>query len=83
MPSLPTIDELLRLQRAYYEVISTWKRRPWGVIGLNLQNPTSHDSNHAYADTRLTPDLLPAILNEVVVAPMTHGPRAPSCATVL
>jgi len=65
VPSLPTIDQLMRLQRAYYEAISTWERRPWGMIGLNLDNPTSHDSNHAYADTRLTPAQLPEVLNDV------------------
>jgi ribosomal protein S18 acetylase RimI-like enzyme len=65
MLSLPTIEELLTRERAYYEVLSECARRQWGVIGLDANNPSSPHSNHAYADVRLTPDQLPAVLNEV------------------
>jgi hypothetical protein len=55
----------LALQRSYFEAISTWERRPWGVIGLNTDNPYSHDSNHAYISRRIDADTLGEILTEV------------------
>lgn len=65
MHALPELDYLLRLQRSYYEAISTWEPRPWGVIGLNTANPHSHDSNHAYISRRLDADAFAAVLAEV------------------
>jgi len=65
MQALPELDYLLRLQRSYYEAISTWEPRPWGVIGLNTANPHSHDSNHAYISRRLDADAFGTILAEV------------------
>lgn len=65
MQALPELDHLLRLQRSYYEAISTWEPRPWGVIGLNTANPHSHDSNHAYISRRLDADAFGTILAEV------------------
>jgi GNAT superfamily N-acetyltransferase len=73
MPALPQVGELLRFQRAYYEAISTWSRRPWGVIGLNLDNPSSHDSNHAYVDAPVNADQLAAILREAMAAYAPKG----------
>jgi hypothetical protein len=65
MVSLPTIEELLTRERAYYEVLSHCERRSWGVIGLDADNPTSPHSNHAYVGARLRLDQLPSILDEV------------------
>jgi len=72
MPALPQVTELLRLQRAYYQAISAWRSRPWGVIGLNLKNPSSHDSNHAYVDAPVNAEQLAAILGEAVT---TYAPK--------
>jgi hypothetical protein len=65
MSPLPGIAELVQRQRAYYEIVSTWERRPWGVLGVNSENPQSHDSNHGYLEARLAADALPAVLGEV------------------
>ncbi|MBN1458728.1 MAG: hypothetical protein JXA57_04275 [Armatimonadetes bacterium] len=65
MQAPPEIDYLLRLQRAYYEAISTWEPRQWGAVGLNTANPHSHDSNHAYISQRVDTDAFEAILTEV------------------
>jgi len=73
MPALPQVGELVRLQRAYYEAISTWRTRPWGVIGLNLENPSSHDSNHAYVVALVNADQLAAILGEAMAAYAPKG----------
>jgi len=73
MPVTPTIGELLRLQRAYYEAISTWEKHPWGVIGLNIHNPDSHDSNHAYIDRQVDASELVAVLSHVATAYGTKG----------
>ena len=69
----PTISELLRLQRAYYEAISTWERHPWGVTGLNVHNSESHDSNHAYIDRQVDASELVAVLRHVAIAYGTEG----------
>ncbi|HEY3282416.1 MAG TPA: hypothetical protein VGN26_09100, partial [Armatimonadota bacterium] len=63
--SLPTLEQLLRLQRGYYEVLSSWEERPWGLLGLNVANPGSHDSNHAYLTSPLQPRQLPQVLAEL------------------
>jgi len=73
MPVTPTISELLRLQRAYYEAISTWKRHPWGVIGLSGHNPDSHDSNHAYIDRQVDAVELAEILRHAAAYYGTKG----------
>ncbi|MCJ7750689.1 MAG: GNAT family N-acetyltransferase [Armatimonadetes bacterium] len=73
MPVTPTISDLLRLQRAYYEAISTWERRPWGAIGLNVHNPDSHDSNHAYIDRQVDASDLVEILRHVATFYGTKG----------
>ena len=65
MQALPELEYLLRLQRSYYQAISTWEPRPWGMIGLNTANPHSHDSNHAYVSRRVDADAFAAILAEV------------------
>jgi hypothetical protein len=65
MQALPELDYLLSLQRAYFEAISTWEPRPWGVMGLNTDNPHSHDSNHAYISQRVDAEALEEILAEV------------------
>jgi GNAT superfamily N-acetyltransferase len=65
MQALPELEYLLRLQRSYYQAISTWEPRPWGAIGLNTANPHSHDSNHAYISRRVDADAFAAILAEV------------------
>ncbi len=64
MTAIPPIEELLRLQRAYYRVLSSWETRRWGIIGINLNNPTSHDSNHALLHSNVHPEQLAAILRE-------------------
>jgi ribosomal protein S18 acetylase RimI-like enzyme len=65
LPALPTIEELLTRERAYYEVLSRCEKRWWGLMWLDPNNPDSPHSNHAYLDARLGPDQLPAVLNEV------------------
>jgi Acetyltransferase (GNAT) family len=65
MPPLPSIEELLRRERAYYDVLSTCERRPWGVVRRNADNPGSPHSNHAYLERRLSPDQFSAVLIEV------------------
>ena len=66
MSPLPSIEELLRRQRLYYEIVSAaQRRRAWGVIGINPANPTSRDSNHAYLEIALAPDRLAPVLGEV------------------
>lgn len=65
MQSLPTIESLLSRQRRYYEILSAQEPRAWGTMGANLQNPTSHDSNHAFVNIKLTAARLPEILAEV------------------
>ena len=69
----PTISDLLRLQRAYYEAISTWERRPWGVTGMNVHNPDSHDSNHAYIDRQVDASEFVEILRQVATVYGTKG----------
>jgi hypothetical protein len=78
VPALPELAYLLGLQRSYFEAISTWEPRPWGVIGLNKENPYSHDSNHAYISRRVDADALREILAEVeeFYSPAGIEPRA-------
>ena len=64
MQALPEIGYLLRLQRAYFDAISTREPRPWGAIGLNTANPHSHDSNHAYVSHETDAAEFTAILAE-------------------
>jgi GNAT superfamily N-acetyltransferase len=65
MSSLPSIEELLRRERAYYDVLSRCERRAWGIIGLDADNPGSPHSNHAYLERRLPSDQFSAVLIEV------------------
>jgi len=63
--TVPTIDGLISLQRAFFAVLATAESRPWGVIWANPENLTSHDSNHADLEIVLPPEQLPGLLNEV------------------
>jgi hypothetical protein len=65
MQAIPTIHELILLQRAFYEVLSTAERRPWGTMWANPENPNSHDSNHADLADPLPAQRLPDVLQEV------------------
>jgi len=63
--TVPIIDELISLQRAFFAVLATDEPRPWGVIWANPDNPNSHDSNHADVEIVLPPEQLPDVLTEV------------------
>ena len=65
MQAIPTIQKLILLQRAFYAVLSTSERRPWGLIWANPENPNSHDSNHADLEDTLPARQLPDVLQEI------------------
>lgn len=62
---MPTIEQYLKLERAYYQLLSGWEPFRWGTFGYNPDNPNSHDSNHAYCDRLISPNDFPELLETV------------------
>jgi hypothetical protein len=73
---LPTLTELIALERGFFRAITDCQPRPWGEITRNDQNPDSNDSNHAYISNPLTVGQFSQVLDEVR-AFYRHAPASP------
>lgn len=63
---LPTLDDLINIERGFYRALSQCQPVSWGEFCRNDHNPDSHDSNHAYLATPVNAEQFSQVLEEVV-----------------